>query len=480
VQQLLKYFASQKCRFIEELEQFLSIESISTRPEFKKQMGTAAKWVAGQLERCGLEAVTVHETSYKNKRETVAGNPVITARTPHVPGAPTVLVYGHYDVQPAEPLDLWKTPPFSPTVKGSKIFARGAADDKGQLFIYFKVLEAFSEVQGGVPLNVKLLIEGEEEVGSPSLVPFIKAHKKELACDAVLVSDTHMHGIKTPSITTGLRGLTCFEISVRTAKGDLHSGTYGGTIANPISVLAELLVGCKDPKSGKIKVPGFYEQVRKLNARQKKSLAATPHDDVAYAKSVGAPCVFGERGFSTLERAGARPTFEINGIYGGYTGEGIKTVLPCEAHAKVSMRLVADQKPTEISKKVQQYLSEIAPPHAKVTVKKLDNNGDAVMVGPQSHAMSVAAEAVEHVFGAAPIFALEGGSIPIVADFQRVLKAEPILLGFGLPDDNLHAPNEKLDLRMFDRGLKTVARFFERYAQPESTAASKSKKGRAH
>ncbi len=295
-------------------------------------------------------------------------------------------------------------------------------------------------------------------------MPFLRKNKKELACDAILVSDTHMHGYNTPSITTGLRGLTCAEVRVVTAKGDLHSGTFGGSVANPNQVLAELLVGCKDPKSGKVKIPGFYEGVRRLTAKQRRSLAETPHDDARYAKSVGAPAVFGERGFTTLERGGARPTFEVNGMWGGYTGEGIKTVLPAEAFAKISMRLVADQNPTAVFKALKDHLQAIAPAHAKVTVKKLENDGQPVLVDPSFVGMKVAAEAVQKVFGREAIMALEGGSIPIVADFQTILKGKPLLLGFGLPDDNLHAPNEKFDLRMFSRGMKTVAHFLADYA----------------
>lgn len=458
MKQILAYLKKNQGRFIDELGELLAIPSISTKTECAGDLKKAAHWVAEKLRAAGLPEVNVHQTK---------GNPVVVGHGPKVPGAPTVLIYGHYDVQPAEPESLWKTPPFKPTIKGTKLFARGAADDKGQLYIHVKVLEAFHEVKGAFPVNVKVLIEGEEEVGSPSLVPFLKQHKKELACDAVLISDTHMLALDTPSITTGLRGLTCVEINVRTSKGDQHSGTYGGTIANPCQVLAELLVACKDPKTGKIKVPGFYDDVRKLTPKQRKSLALTPHDDARYAKELGSPAVFGEKGFTTLERAGARPTFEINGIYGGYSGEGVKTVLPAEATAKISMRLVADQSPAKIVAAVRAHLAAIAPAHAKVTVRKLENDGQPVLVDPDFPGMRVASEAVQAVFGKPPILALEGGSIPIVSDFQGVLGAKAILLGFGLPDDNLHAPNEKIDLRMFARGTATVAHFLDGYARAD-------------
>ena len=452
---VLQYLAKNRTRFVDELKEFLSIPSISTKQEHQADMQRAAAWVATHLETVGLKDVAVHEG---------AGHPIVTARSAELAGAPTVLVYGHYDVQPADPVELWKTPPFTPTQRGTKLFARGAADDKGQLFIHLKVIEAFNKVRGGLPLNVKVLIEGEEEIGSPSLAPFLRGHKKALACDALLISDTHMHDISTPSITCGLRGMVCAELTVRTAKGDQHSGTFGGTIANANQVLAELLVACKDPKSGKVKIPGFYDDVVRLSAKQKRSLAALPHDDALYAKGLGAPEVFGEKGFSTLERAGARPTFEVNGMSGGYTGDGMKTVLPCEAKAKLSMRLVANQRPREVFALLKAHLAAVAPPHAKVTVKKLENDGEATMVSLDSLAMKTATKAVETVFGKEPVFALEGGSIPIVADFRAVLGAEAILLGFGLPDDNLHAPNEKFDLRMLERGLKTVAYFLDDYA----------------
>lgn len=453
---VFNYLKDHQARFIEELKELLALKSISTKDEHKKDMQKTAEWIEKAIKKIGVSNVTIHQTE---------GHPVVFAQTEKIANAPTLLIYGHYDVQPVEPLDLWKTPPFEPTLKGNKLFARGSADDKGQFFIYLKVIEAFLKTKTDLPLNIKLLIEGEEEIGSPSLVPYIKKHKKELSCDTILISDTHMIGYSTPSVTTALRGLTCLEVNVKTSNGDQHSGTYGGTIANPLQVLSEIMVGCKDPKSGKIKIPGFYDNVRKLSAAQRKNLAQTPHDDQKYAKALGSPSVFGEKGFTTLERAGARPTFEINGMWGGYIGEGIKTVLPAEAHAKVSMRLVADQDPKTIFKKVREYILSLAPPHAKVSVKKLENDGLPVMVDPSFEGMKKVSQAVKKVFGKEPIMSLEGGSIPIVADFQKNLKAPAILLGFGLPDDNLHAPNEKFDLRMFERGCKTIATLFDIYRQ---------------
>ncbi|MCA9670140.1 MAG: dipeptidase [Myxococcales bacterium] len=445
---IFDYFAAQRDRHVAELCTFLSIPSVSTRSEHKGDVARAATWVASSLERAGLEDVVINPTK---------GHPCVTGHTPHVAGAPTVLVYGHYDVQPPEPLELWKSPAFAPEIRQGRIYARGAADDKGQVFLHLKVLEAYKAVRGGCPINVKVLIEGEEEIGSPNLVPFVKANKKLLACDAVIVSDTHMLGVNTPSITVGLRGLAALQMTVRAAKSDLHSGTFGGGVANPLQVLAEILVGCKDPKSGKIKIPGFYDQVRKLGAADKKALALVPHDDAAWLKSTGAPALFGEAGFGTLARIGARPTFEINGMWGGYTGEGVKTVLPSEAHAKISMRLVPDQDPREIVKLAKAHIEAIAPDHVKVDVRIDKNMGSPSFVDPNFPAMAAAARAVERVFKKAPAFTREGGSIPIVADFERVLGRPTVLLGFGLPDDGLHAPNEKFDLRMFDKGVRTLA-----------------------
>ncbi|MCC6748259.1 MAG: dipeptidase [Deltaproteobacteria bacterium] len=450
VKEVLHFLDQERSRHLDELCTFLSIPSVSTRSEHKGDVRRAAQWVADQLGAAGLGEVTINDTP---------GHPVVTARSPEKKGAPTVLVYGHYDVQPAEPLELWQSPPFTPEVRGGKLFARGAADDKGQVFIHLKVLEAFRRTVGELPVNVKVLIEGEEEIGSPNLVPFVKKQAKALACDVIVVSDTHMVDIRVPSITTGLRGLASLEVTVQGAKGDLHSGSYGGSVANPIQVLAEILSACKHPKTGKVLIPGFYDQVRSLTKAERASLAKVPHSDDKHAKSVGAPAVFGEKAYTTLERIGARPTFEVNGIWGGYTGEGVKTVLPSQAHAKISMRLVADQDPEAIVALAEAHLKSLAPPHATVTVKRHKNLGWPVRVSTDFPAMRVAADAVKTVFGKEPAFTLEGGSIPVVADFKQVLGRETILLGFGLPDDNLHAPNEKFDLRMLDKGMKTVTHF---------------------
>jgi acetylornithine deacetylase/succinyl-diaminopimelate desuccinylase-like protein len=437
MQDVLKYFDANHDRFMEELKQFLSIPSVSTSEELKPEIVKAAQFVADNLTAAGMANVQLFPTK---------GHPVVYGEWLGAKGKPTLLIYGHYDVQPAEPLELWKTPPFEPTVRDGKIFARGSADDKGQVFIHLKAVEAFMKTMGELPVNVKFIVEGEEEIGSTNLADFVKKNKKMLACDAIVISDTHMEGKKTPSIVYGLRGLTYLEVSVKTSNGDKHSGTFGGAVANPIQVLAEILTSCKDAKTGKIRIPGFYDDVVPLSKAERAALARFPYDEKKYKKEFGLSEVFGEKGYTTVERRGARPTFEVNGIWGGFTGPGVKTVLPAEAHAKVSMRLVANQDPKKIADLFKAHVKSVAPPWATVTVKMYDNNGHAALTPIDSVGMKAAAAAIKTVFKTEPYFTREGGSIPVVADFQHILGVEAVLLGFGLPDDNLHAPNEKFDI----------------------------------
>lgn len=450
------FFKANHDRYMKELTEFLAIPSISTNPENRKDMDSAASFVEQQLKSAGMRNVKQYETK---------GNPVVYGEWLGAKGKPTVLIYGHYDVQPAEPLDLWKTDPFKAEIKGGKIFARGSADDKGQVFIHFKVLEAWLKTAGEIPVNVKVIIEGEEEIGSTHLADFVKKNKKLLACDSILISDTHMLGTAMPSITYALRGLTYLEVTVTSLNGDQHSGTFGGSVANPIQVLAEILVQCKDPKTGKIKIPGFYDDVVNLTKQDRAALAKIPHDDAKYAKSIGAVKTFGEKGFTTAERTGARPTFEVNGIWGGHTGAGVKTVLPAKAQAKVSMRLVAKQDPEKIAKLFKEHVKAIAPDTVKVDVHMYKNNGYAALTPLDSPGMRAASAAIQTVYKKDPYFTREGGSIPVVADFQHLLGVEAILLGFGLPDDNLHAPNEKFDIIQFKNGILTSAAFLQEYAK---------------
>ena len=453
---LFEYFKSNDERYLNELAQFIAIPSISADPKRRKDITKTATFVEKQLKSAGLKNVKQYATK---------GNPVVYGEWLGAPGAPTVLIYGHYDVQPVEPVSLWKTPPFEMTIRNGKMFARGTADDKGQVFIHFKVIEAYLKNRKKLPVNVKMIVEGEEEVGSTNLAEFVKKHRALLSCDTILISDTNMLGKDQPSITYGLRGLTYLEVSVTSLSGDQHSGTYGGAVANPIQVLAEMLVQCKDPKTSKVKIPGFYDDVVPLGRKERNELAKIPHNDEKYARGLGATMTFGEKGFSTVERTGARPTFEINGIWGGHTGDGVKTVLPASAHAKVSMRLVANQDPGKIAKLFIDYFKSVAPPSVKADVKLYDNNGYAALTPIESPGMKAAAAAIKKVFKKDPFYTREGGSIPVVADFQQLLGVDAILLGFGLPDDNLHAPNEKMDLRQFRAGLATVSYFLEEYAK---------------
>ncbi|MCZ7558596.1 MAG: dipeptidase [Bacteroidia bacterium] len=459
MKQVAEYFKANHDRFMQEMIDFLAIPSISTNEENKPDMLATANFVEQQLKSAGLSNVKQYPTK---------GFPVVYGEWLGAKGKPTVLIYGHYDVQPVEPLELWKTDPFKAEIKGGKIFARGSADDKGQVFIHFKVLEAWLKTVGELPVNVKVIVEGEEEIGSTHLADFVKKNKKLLACDSILISDTHMLAPTMPSITYGLRGLTYLELTVTSMNGDQHSGTFGGSVANPIQVLAEILVQCKDPKTGKVKIPGFYDDVVKLTKQDRAELAKVPHDDAKYAKSLGAVKTFGEAGFSTAERTGARPTFEINGIFGGHTGPGVKTVLPAKASAKVSMRLVANQDPDKIAKLFKEYVLSVAPDTVKVDVHLYKNNGYAALTPLDSAGMKAASAAIKSVYKKDPYFTREGGSIPVVADFQHLLGVEAILLGFGLPDDNLHAPNEKFDISQFKNGLLTSSAFLEEYAKVKS------------
>ncbi len=452
MEQILQHLDGNQENYIRELSDFLSIPSISTSDEHKPQMQQAAEFVVRQMTAAGLGNVEVFPT---------AGHPIVYGEWLGAKGKPTILIYGHYDVQPAEPLELWTSEPFRPDIREGKIFARGAADDKGQVFIHFKAIEAFMKKQGSLPCNIKVIVEGEEEIGSPSLASFTAAHREMLACDVVLISDTHMMGVKQPSLVYGLRGLTYLEITVTSTKGDLHSGTFGGAIANPAQVLAEILTDMKDRKTGKVKIPGFYRDVVPLSKKERAELAKLPHSDRQYLKEIGARKAFGEKGYTTVERTGCRPTFEVNGIWGGFTGPGVKTVFPSKASAKVSMRLVAKQNPAKIAKAFAAYVKKVAPGTVTVDVKMYDNNGHPALTPIDSVAMRAATRAIRQVYGRNPYFTREGGSIPVVADFQQILQADVVLMGFGLPDDNLHAPNEKFDLVQLRNGMLTSALFYD-------------------
>jgi len=445
----LTYAQANQDRFLAELEEFLSIPSVSTQPEHKPDIERAAVWLRHKLLAAGFPKADVMPTP---------GHPVVYAEWLAAgPQAPTVLIYGHYDVQPPDPLELWDTPPFEPTIVGDDIFCRGASDDKGQLYVHLKAVESFKETAGAPPVNVKCIFEGEEESGSPSLEPFIREHADLLASDVAVISDTHILGQELPSIVYALRGLAYVEVEVTGPDHDLHSGVYGGAVHNPINALCGMIAWLQD-EDGRIPIPGFYDKVRQLSPQERTEMAKAPFERQAWLHEAGVRTDWGESAYTIVERTTARPTLDVNGIWGGYIQPGAKTVLPSKAFAKVSMRLVPDQEPAEITQLIRDYLTEIAPPAVTVKVRDL-HGGEGAIVRRDSPAMKAAFRAYAGAFGKEPVFVRAGGSIPVVATFQKVLGIETILMGFGLPDDRLHSPNEKFHLPNFYRGIETSVRF---------------------
>ncbi|QDG51647.1 dipeptidase [Persicimonas caeni] len=445
-QQAVEYIEENKERFLDELKEYLRIPSISTDPTQKDEVARCARWVADHLEEIGIDTVEIEET---------AGHPIVYAEHCKAPGKPTILIYGHYDVQPPDPLDLWDTPPFEPDVRDGKIFARGATDDKGQLFAHVKGLEAHLQTSGELPVNVKLLIEGEEEVGSPNLTPWVLENKERLACDAVVISDSSMFAPGVPTITYGLRGLTYFEVTVTGPSHDLHSGLFGGTVPNPINELAKIIAQLHDA-DGRIAVPGFYDDVIALEDDEREQFASLPFDEEGYLAETGAPGLQGEEGYTTLERKWARPTLDCNGIWGGFIGEGAKTVLPSTASAKISCRLVPGQDPAKVLELCQNYIEEIAPDTVKVEFKP-HHGGDPVLIDRDNETVRAACRALQKSWDAETVFTRGGGSIPVVATFSNELESPTILMGLGLDDDRLHSPNEKFNLECFYKGIETSA-----------------------
>jgi acetylornithine deacetylase/succinyl-diaminopimelate desuccinylase-like protein len=440
-------------RYVDELKQYLAIPSISALPQHTQDVRRAAEWTAEELKKVGLQNVRLIETP---------GNPVVYGDWLGAPGAPTILFYGHYDVQPVDPLDQWTSPPFEATVRDGEIYARGSADDKGQVFMHIKAVEAHLKQQGKLPLNIKFFIEGEEEVGSVHLDEFVRAHKNELSADVVVISDSPMFDRGIPSICYGLRGLTYFQIDLRGTKSDLHSGSFGGAVANPAMVLAQILAQMKD-RGGRIKIPGFYDDVRELSEAERAEWKRLPFNETKYRKELGAPKLFGESGYSTLERVWARPTFEVNGLLSGFTGDGAKTVLPATAMAKVSMRLVPDQDPKKIGDLFEAYVQKIAPKTVELKITRM-HGGKPWMTEFDNKFVRAAGRAIERGFGKTPVFNREGGSIPVVSTFQQELGLPSVLFGVGLPDENAHAPNEKLDLGNFHNGIIASAFLYEEIA----------------
>lgn len=449
-----KYIDQNKDKFVNELIEILRIPSVSTDSSKKGDIRNAANFLLNQFKNFDFQRVELFET---------AGNPIVYAEhCPHK-DKPTVLIYGHYDVQPSDPDHLWNSPAFEPVIKDGNIYARGASDDKGQSYTHVKAAESFIKTGQEIPVNVKFLIEGEEEIGSPNLVPFIKEHKEMLKSDMVLISDTSMFGKDIPSITYGLRGLAYMEVEVVGPNRDLHSGVYGGAVENPLNVLCEMIAKLKN-EDGVIQVPGFYDKVIDLTKADREASAALPFDEEKYKESLDISAVHGEKGYTTLERSSSRPSLDVNGIWGGYMKEGAKTVLPSKANAKISMRLVPDQDPKEIAKLFADYFNSLAPDTVKVKVTE-HHGGHASLTDLSFYGLKAAAKAFEEVYEKEPLFSREGGSIPIVADFKKILGVESILMGFGLTSDAIHSPNEKFSLQDFHRGIKTSARFMELLAE---------------
>jgi acetylornithine deacetylase/succinyl-diaminopimelate desuccinylase-like protein len=437
-------------RYLEELKALLAIPSISALPEHTGDVKHCADWCADEMRRIGLQHVRLIDTP---------GNPVVYGDWLDAPDAPTILFYGHYDVQPVDPLELWESPPFEATVRDGEIYARGSADDKGQVFMHFKAVEAHLKQNGRMPVNIKFILEGEEEVGSVNLDAFVRSHKSELSADLVVISDSPMFARGVPSICYGLRGLVYFQIDLRGSSTDLHSGSFGGAVANPAFVLSQMLAQMKD-RGGRVRIPGFYDDVVPLQEEEKKAWASLPFNEKKFKKDFGIPKVFGETGYTTLERTWARPTFEVNGLLSGFTGEGAKTVLPALAMAKVSMRLVPKQMPDTIAKLFEAYVQDIAPKTVELKITRM-HGGKPWMTSYDNPFIQAAGRAIEKGFGRKPVFTREGGSIPVVSTFQEELGLPSVLFGVGLPDENAHAPNEKLDVANFHGGIISSAIFYD-------------------
>ena len=442
-----------KDRFLQELLDLLRIPSVSAKSEHNSDMQACAKVVAKSLTDAGAQVATIYETE---------GHPIVYGAIIVDPSFPTVLVYGHYDVQPADPLELWKSGPFEPTIIDGKIFARGACDDKGQFYMHVKALEIMTKTNT-MCTNIKFVIEGEEEIGSPNLATFVKANKELLKADVILISDTAMISMDTPSIDIGVRGLSYIEIEVTGPNRDLHSGVYGGAVANPITILSKMIAACHD-ENNHITIPGFYDDVIESTASERAKMAEAPFDENDFKQDLGIANVWGEKGYSTNERTGIRPTLEVNGIWGGYIGEGAKTVLPSKAFAKISCRLVPNQSATIITEKVLNYFKSIAPDN--VTITAFEHHGGEPYSTPiDSHEYQSAAKAITTTFGKEPIPVRGGGSIPICSLFEQELGLKIVFMGFGLDSDNLHSPNEKYDIVNFYKGIETIPYFHQFFAE---------------
>ncbi|MDI9259570.1 dipeptidase [Alicyclobacillus sendaiensis] len=449
IREVETYLAQARDALLEELKELLSIPSVSALSEHRGDVRRAAEWIAEKLRSAGFEHVELMETG---------GHPLVYGDWLHADGKPTVLVYGHYDVQPVDPLELWESPPFSPTVRGNKLYARGASDDKGPTFLHIAVLTAMLKVHGRLPVNVKFCIEGEEEVGSAHLHSFLERTRDKFQADLVLISDTTLVGPNQPAVVYGLRGLAAAQIDVRTAASDLHSGLYGGAVPNAAQAVAQIVASFHRP-DGTVAVEGFYDRVRPLTEAEREEFAKLGHDEDELKRSLDLADLWGEPGYTALERMCARPTLEVNGIWGGFQGEGTKTVIPCEAHVKITCRLVPDQDPQEILDLVERHVQKHAPKGARVTFVRQD--GGKPYVAPYDHpALQLAAQAYEHAYGQKAVFTRMGGSIPVVETFSTLLHIPIVMMGFSLNDENFHAPNEHFSLDNFDKGLRTLTYYY--------------------
>ncbi|HLP16792.1 MAG TPA: dipeptidase [Bacteroidota bacterium] len=450
MEQLLSYLDTNRDRYLTELTELLAIPSVSSQAEHKADMDGCAQWIARHAGSIGMNNVQIMPTP---------GHSIVYCDWLHAPGKPTVLIYGHYDVQPVDPLNLWETPPFEATVRDGNLYARGASDDKGQLFVHLKSIEAYLKINGSLPVNIKMILEGEEEIGSDHLDEFVKENKDLLKADLVLISDSSMYAKNLPSICYGLRGISYFEVEVTGPDHDLHSGSFGGSVHNPIQVLCEMIASLHD-KNGKVTVKNFYDDVLPLSKLERDAFKRLPHSDKKYAKELGVKELYGEKGFSTLERLWARPTLECNGIWGGYIEEGTKTVLPSKAFAKLSCRIVPNQTSAKTAKLFEKHFKSIAPKTVDVKVRFL-HGGEPAITPIQSPGVQAAITALEKGFGRKPVYQREGGSIPIVVQFKKLLGIDTVLLGFGLPDENAHSPNEFLSLDNFYGGIRTSVHFLD-------------------
>lgn len=455
MQAVLDYLKQNNQTFLDQLREYLRFPSVSAQPVHKPDMEKCAAWAVAECKRIGLQT----------RLCPTPGNPVILASTPRRAGRPHYLVYGHYDVQPPDPLDLWTSPPFEPRIDGDNLFARGSCDNKGQHFAHLKAVEAFLKTNTELPVDVTFLIEGEEEVGSDHLAPFLKEHKSELACDGVVISDNGIPSLRHPGLTYGLRGVTAMEVKLIGPSRDLHSGLFGGTVDNPAMALCQMLGSLRD-KRGRVAIPGFYDDVVPLSAYERKQMKKLPFNEAKYRKLIGVKELFGERGYTPIEQKSARPTCEINGLTSGYQGVGSKTIVPSWASAKLTFRLVPDMKPAKIQKLVAAHLKKICPSTMRIEIE-LGHSGEPYLTSPTGPQAQAALKALSGAFGHEALLLREGGSIPIVTDFKKILGADTLLLGLSLPDDNAHSPNEKFNLTCFRKGMVMSALLWEELGKIE-------------